>query len=114
MKPIFKLLFFTTVIFLSSCKKDWLNAKPDKKLVVPETISDMQGMLDNDLWIFNRNQPSLGEIGTDDYYLLFSDWEGLFTNTERNAYIWAKDVYNNEAVIAVSYTHLTLPTIYSV
>lgn len=97
MKPIFKLLFFT-IIFLSSCKKDWLNAKPDKKLVVPETVSDMQGMLDNDLWIFNRDQPSLGEIGTDDYYLLFSDWEGLFTNTERNGYIWAKDIYNNESV----------------
>jgi len=84
------------LIISSSCKKDWLDAKPNKNLVVPHTLSDLQALLDNTTFIFNHNQPALGEVGCDDYYLLFPDWQGLFTNTEHNAYIWAKDIYNGE------------------
>lgn len=98
MKPVYKLLFLTTILVLPSCRKSWLDAKPNKSLVVPVTIGDLQAMLDNTSYVFNIGQPSLGEIGSDDYFVKYPEWQALYSNTERNAYIWAKDVYANEAV----------------
>lgn len=82
----------------SSCKKDWLDAKPDKKLVVPQTLQDLQAMLDNTLFVFNFSQPELGETGSDDYYVLYPDWLALSPD-EASAYIWAKDIYNGSAPV---------------
>jgi len=98
MKKIIATLPAFMILLFSSCKKDWLDAKPDKKLVVPQTLADLQAILDNTFYIFNNSQPALGEIGSDDYYLTYAAWQRLYSNTQRNAYIWAKDVYNNEPV----------------
>ena len=97
MKRIYGFLFLAGTL-LFSCKKDWLDAKPNKSLVVPATVADLQAMLDNTTFIFNNGQPSLGEIGSDDYHVPYPAWQALYYNTERNAYIWAKNVYNNEPV----------------
>jgi len=94
-----KTKYFLIVFILGallSCKKDWLDAKPDISLTVPTTIKDYQALLDNSDNIFNINYPTLGEIGTDDYYISYNNWQSLFTATEKNAYIWASDVYNGE------------------
>lgn len=98
MKTIFQLLLLSFLVISSSCKKNWLDAKPDKKLVVPHTLADLQALLDNTTFVFNYGQPALGEIGSDDYYVRYSDWLALSTNLQRNGYIWAKDPYNGEEV----------------
>lgn len=79
------------MVCLISCKKGWLDAKPDKALVVPQTIEDLQALLDNSYNVFNSSQPSLGEIAAGDFYLLNEVWQGLITATERDCYIWAED-----------------------
>lgn len=89
-------MLMSLLIISSSCKKDWLDAKPNKNLVVPQTLQDLQAMLDNTLFVFNFGQPELGEIGSDDYYVLYPDWLGLSNDFERNGYIWAKDIYNGQ------------------
>jgi len=73
MKLIIKVAFIVEVLLvgLCSCKKNWLDAKPDQKLVVPETIKDFQALLDN-IAIFNFGQSYLGELGSDDYYITTS------------------------------------------
>ncbi|MFT4152360.1 RagB/SusD family nutrient uptake outer membrane protein [Parafilimonas sp.] len=81
-----------------SCKKDWLNVKSDKSLVVPNTISDYQAILDNTFPIFNVYLADLGEIGSDDYHITDADWQSLNSFTQKNAYIWASDVYEGENV----------------
>lgn len=78
---------------LFSCKKDWLDAKPNISLTIPNTVADYQALLDNSDEVFNVNYPLLGEIGADDYYISFTNWQALFTATEKNAYIWASDIY---------------------
>ncbi len=98
MKTIFQLILVSLLLITSSCKKQWLDEKPDKKLVVPQTLPDLQALLDNTSFVFNNFQPTLGEIGSDDYYISYPDWQALYTNTENNAYIWSKDIYNNESV----------------
>jgi len=73
-----------------SCKKDWLDAKPDISLATPNSVSDLQALLDN---AFNDggnniNSPVLGQLGSDEYYLTSANWMAGDPYA-RNAYIWA-------------------------
>ncbi len=83
------ILLSLTISTLISCRKDWLDAKPDKALVVPSTLQDYQALLDNSSNTFNIDQPALGEISAGDFYVLYPRWQTLNTNQEKNAYIWA-------------------------
>lgn len=72
-----------------SCGKEWLEAKPDKSLIVPNSIEDYQLLIDNSS-LFNVNQSvGMGEIGAGDFYVPFAGWESLFNTQEKSAYIWA-------------------------
>jgi starch-binding outer membrane protein, SusD/RagB family len=86
------------MVFFSSCKKEWFDAKPNKSIVVPKTVEDYQAILDNNTTtsLFNYNQPSLCEVSSGDYYLSFANWQGLNLAQDRNAYIWASDIYQGE------------------
>lgn len=97
-----RLLSIALLLFiLPSCGKEWLEAKPDKSLVVPETIKDFQSLLDN-AGLFNANQAcGLAEIGAGDFYITFTSWVSLFNIQEKSAYIWAETpvFYNGEQSI---------------
>src|SRR5882724_9053792 len=71
-------------------KKDYLNARPASDLFVPGTLDNFQELLDKDV-VMNET-PVLGELCSDNYYLLNTFWLSL-TIKEHNAYIWAPDVY---------------------
>lgn len=94
-----QLLGFISLLFiLQSCGKEWLEAKPDKSLVVPESIKDYQSLLDN-VSLFNANQVAgLGEMGAGDFYITDAGWPMVTTSQERAAYTWAKtaEFYNGE------------------
>jgi hypothetical protein len=85
-------LLLAGFIFLISCKKDFLSVKPDKNLVIPSTLKDLQALLDN-ADNMNSAMPDLGEISADDYYMSYDAWNSITYPKERNAYIWAKDLY---------------------
>ncbi|WEK18402.1 MAG: RagB/SusD family nutrient uptake outer membrane protein [Candidatus Pedobacter colombiensis] len=71
-----------------SCKREWLDAKPDKSLVVPKTIADYQAFLDNTAF-FTNQACSFAEMSTDDYYVSYADW--LAADMQgKNVYVWAK------------------------
>lgn len=75
-----------TITFITACKKDWLDAKPNKALVVPATVSDYQTLLDNVIQM-NSNAPGLGVVSDDNYRLTDATYLGL-SQQERNAYTW--------------------------
>ncbi|WP_090787247.1 RagB/SusD family nutrient uptake outer membrane protein [Pedobacter sp. ok626] len=77
------------VLLFQSCGKTWLEAKPDKSLVVPNSIKDYQALLDNSYQIFNKQASGLGEIGSGDFYITNSAWKDLFSMEEKSGYIWA-------------------------
>jgi tetratricopeptide (TPR) repeat protein len=95
MKRISQYLFIFFMIV--SCSDDFLDKKSDKSLAIPQSLDEFQSLLDNSASIFNRD-PMLGLIGCDDYYLTDNQWLALLTSTERNGYIWAKEVYEAPAV----------------
>ncbi|TFF37021.1 RagB/SusD family nutrient uptake outer membrane protein [Mucilaginibacter psychrotolerans] len=98
-KYIVLVIFLTVTVSFQSCKKDWLNGKPDKSLVVPQSIKDFQALLDNTTQTFNNSQGcGLGEISAGDFNITFASWQSLFTNQEKSAYIWEEtsDFYKGE------------------
>lgn len=93
MKYLF-ILFAAISISESSCNETFLDVKPDKELVVPSTLDDLQGLLDY-YSVMNAYTPCFGEISSDDYYVTFDKWNTLSGPDEKNAYIWAKDIFND-------------------
>lgn len=84
---------FIPFMFLVSCKK-YLDAKPDKTLVIPSTIADLQAMLDYDNFLNSGNGVSFGEASADNYYLPTEVFNAQ-NNENRNTYIWNNSNYNN-------------------
>lgn len=91
-----KILLASCILsIVCSCKKQFLNAKPDNSLVVPGTLPELQALLDNDLIISGGysagSDPHIGALSTDDYYITDAD----YLNTDdyhRAAYTWAKKI----------------------
>jgi len=84
-------LIFCCLLSLS-CSK-YLDVKPDKKLVVPTSVQDIEALLNNTR-IFNIAYPGMGEVASGDFYLLPQDWKALSSPSVRNSYIWGEDIFN--------------------
>lgn len=89
MKIQFK-LFLLLAGMLGSCEKDFLDKKPDKALLIPKRLSEMQALLDN-YQLMNRT-PGIGFLSSDDFYITDAGYNAFGTPVERNAYIWAKEI----------------------
>lgn len=90
-----KYLFLLFVIpLLSLCKKqdEWLNKKANKSDVVPTTLADFQLVMNNTN-VMNTGYGAYGTISSDNFHITYANWLSAYDNSERNAYIWAKEVY---------------------
>jgi starch-binding outer membrane protein, SusD/RagB family len=84
---------------LAGCKKEdaFLAEKPNETLEVPSSLSDYQSLLQNE-GLFNNSDPNLGSLAAGEFNVTTDVWLAASTMTERNAYIWAKDIYQGEMV----------------
>lgn len=100
MKNIYKIVLVVNVLLvIISCKKSFLEAKPSTTIVAPSTLSDLQGLLENAV-VLNSCTPILSQLACDDY--IFNDyesWKATQTITERNSYVWDKNLYGGEVNI---------------
>jgi hypothetical protein len=78
-----------SVLLLTSCQKSFLEKKPDQSLVVPTTLADLQGLLDNN-GIMNAS-PVLPIISSDEYYVTNTYYQTAAA-VPRNAYTWAANI----------------------
>ena len=85
------------LLCLTSCKKEFLEEKSSKALLVPTTFSDFQALMDN-YRIMNSHAPGLSLIATDEFMLNDAVWARLSTATQRNSYIWASDLAEGEVI----------------
>ena len=76
--------------------QEFLDEKPTLNLLVPETVEDLEQLLDATPWGIN-NTPSILEIGTDNIYTTDAGFSGM-SLVERSAYTWQKNVYESNAV----------------
>lgn len=91
-----KLVYFITlIIFLTGCKKDFLDKKPSSSILTPSTLSDLNGLLE---LVSLNSTGAIAQMSADEYLIVSNqDYLGLRSATQRNAYIWAPDIYEGEA-----------------
>jgi hypothetical protein len=92
MKLYGMLLLLSAIAICSACKKDWLDAKPSKALVVPATVADYQALLDNTKGSgapMNIDLPSITMVCDGDYAITDAAYNSLGFPPEQGAYIWA-------------------------
>jgi tetratricopeptide (TPR) repeat protein len=88
--PAIILLIFG-IIYFSSCKK-YLDARTDKRLVVPLTLQDAQALLDN-YPAMNGFYSIIGSVSDDDIYVTDAFYNSV-NSTIQNNYTWAKEAIN--------------------
>lgn len=79
-----------SVAIFSGCKK-YLAEKSDLRLVIPKTLSDAQGLMD-DVNFMNLKTPSYGESSSDDYFLPPASYSAI-TAIAQDIYTWKPTPY---------------------
>ncbi len=80
------LIFLLPILIAFASCSNYLDLKPDSKLQIPSTESDLWAILDlNEL--MNRSSPWMGEASADNYYLLPQDFNNL-SEYQKNLYTW--------------------------
>lgn len=88
-----KIALFSVLIIKSfGCRKEWFDIKSNSNLTVPNTLQDLELLLD-DYTTMSSFSPGLGEVACGDHYILESTWESFqsndpLSNNLRNAYTW--------------------------
>jgi hypothetical protein len=92
MNRINKILFLVLGILISfSCKK-FLDAKPNMNQAVPQTISELQALLDNSEVMNIQASASMGTASSDEYFLLDNNYNSVSTKSQ-NIYKWEVEKY---------------------
>ncbi|WP_165500457.1 RagB/SusD family nutrient uptake outer membrane protein [Pedobacter psychroterrae] len=76
---------------LGACQKEYLEKKPQKSLLVPRKLPELQALLDN-VTLMNR-QTSLTWIAGDDFTASDAGVNSFLSVSERNSYRWNADIY---------------------
>ncbi|RFZ92875.1 RagB/SusD family nutrient uptake outer membrane protein [Mucilaginibacter conchicola] len=94
MKKIFTICVTGAVLLLAACKKDFLEQRPDKALLVPSSAKDFRALLDN-TDVFNLTT-GLTLLADGDLVATDAGWNNLENLQERNSYTWAADIFGTE------------------
>ncbi len=79
------LVFASMLIILCSCDH-FLDIKPDQSIAIPENLSDVRAILDQQSEI-NDNFPGLMDLAGDDYFVDFTTWQSKPVD-DQMLYIW--------------------------
>lgn len=71
----------------------FLDQKPTKSLVIPQTVSELEGLLDNVNFQMN-NSPSLIFTGTDDFWTTDPGFVAFNSIPDQNSYLWKEEIYD--------------------
>jgi len=97
-----KYLIIVVVSTLFLGCSDYLELKPDQKMVIPETLEDSELLL-NDYPTMNSGFPIMGEVSADNYYLTTTSWQSVSLIDERNGYIWSDEMVTTATPWQTSY-----------
>lgn len=86
----YKYILIGLMTILKSCDT-YLEVKPRSNLVIPETLDDMQQLLDNGT-VFT-SYPEFLELQADDFYFEEAFWNSMVNQVDKNAYVWSRDIF---------------------
>lgn len=85
---------FLLLIF-SNCTKEFLNVKPDKRLSIPNTLEDLDALINNRIF-FSQASIDLGSGSTDDFFIKDGQYENITSKYAKNTYVFSKDIFEDE------------------
>lgn len=89
-KNIIKIVLSFTILYgLMGCE-EFLEIKSDLTLSTPESLDDIQALLDNPQMTLST---SFNHVSADEYFLYYGDWE-VYDETTQEAYIWDPQLNN--------------------
>lgn len=91
MKKIFLSICFYAILIACQKQTEWLDVRVNRSSVVLSTLDDYQSLLDGDFMF--QGYGFLGLLSSDQIYLTPADYQAVNISTERNGYIWAKEIY---------------------
>lgn len=83
---IINILLATSLIFLSSCAKEWLEEKQNIKLIVPKTLNDMELLLNED--VLQLDARGASETVCDDYEFTTEQLNAFYFSIDRDMIKW--------------------------
>lgn len=96
LKTYYTLIALAIMSIQFGCRK--LDEKPKQSLVVPTTLKDFQGLMDNAL-ILNANYAGLGEASADNFYVTDASYNADSQIAFRNAYVWNKSLFDGVTLV---------------
>jgi hypothetical protein len=95
---VYLLLTLVINVGFLSCKKqdEFLDVAPSNHLAIPKNLNDLESILQNE-GTMNNYDPSIGILSGDEYYVTPALYNAA-PQVEKNAYIWASNIYPNQAV----------------
>ncbi|GGC21163.1 membrane protein [Parapedobacter defluvii] len=88
-------LSLAALLVCTACGRNFLDIKPDVRLTVPNTVQDYDALL-NHIRMNTAASVELGIIGSDEYYIPDGTLTTLSGADERNAYIWATEIFEGD------------------
>lgn len=90
-------------ILLGCSKSDFLNVKPRKSILIPNSLEHFQAILDDDLTMNGAATqgltPQLGESGSDNFYVPDINYTSNLRPQMQNYYVWSSNPYDGLAVL---------------
>ncbi|WP_159478000.1 RagB/SusD family nutrient uptake outer membrane protein [Dyadobacter sp. 3J3] len=83
-----------TSLLVTSCGDNFLDERPEKSLLVPTTLPELQALLDNASDVMNQG-PVLNQFSDGDFTISDADLD-IQPVQIRNAYLWEKQIFNQE------------------
>lgn len=93
------------ILFVTSCKKDFLEVKPNKALLVPTTLSDFDALLDNNA---SMNRSVYGPMVASDDLIAPDAAYNSASLTIKNAYSWGETGYEGDLQVDWIYSYVQI------
>lgn len=87
--------FISFSILTLGCSKSFLDEKPSSDIIQPTTLDEFHLLLENiDATTYTN---ALSTLAADEYeYISYEDWQSARNATERNSYLWARDLFEEQ------------------
>jgi tetratricopeptide (TPR) repeat protein len=94
LKRVQMLSYCLGVLFITGCDKEFLDAKPDKSLLIPSTLEDYEKIIYNEQ-IMNLFGPGVSNLCSDDAYISDVVMNGdRLSDNEKKAYVWDNTMFD--------------------
>ncbi|WP_400261326.1 hypothetical protein ACFX5U_15535 [Sphingobacterium sp. SG20118] len=87
-------IFSISTLLSFCCCTDFLEVKPDIKMVIPKSLEDAKLLL-NDYATMNTGYPIYGEWSADEYYITDETFDARLDFDQRNTYMWMDVIYDD-------------------